>query len=122
MNAPFSLCEQDPSAETLDHAGAGDPLRRLRQRLNRVKGERSIAWLASVAEVHRETMRRYLTGQSPPSALALIQVCANAEISPEWLLLGRGPMRREPCVSQATPSELLSSLAMWIERTGGGRP
>ncbi len=116
MTSPFSDACEAPALALADHTERADPLRTLRHRLNHVKGDRSIAWLASVARVHRETMRRYLVGHSPPSAYALMQICQNGEISPEWLLLGRGPMRREPSVSEATPTELLSSLASWLER------
>jgi hypothetical protein len=122
MTPPFSDVRDTPTLRHPERPDRGDPLRPLRQRLNRVKGDRSVAWLAAVADVHRETMRRYLTGQSPPSALALMQICHHGEISPEWLLLGRGPMRREPSVSEATPTELLSSLATWIERSGEPAP
>lgn len=44
------------------------------------------------------------TRKGKPSFDVLEKVCANANVSPEWLLTGQGPMLRTPDVQLATPA------------------
>lgn len=42
--------------------------------------------------VSHDSIRRYEEGRGIPSSV-LIAVCTAFDVSPDWLLLGRGPMR-----------------------------
>jgi transcriptional regulator with XRE-family HTH domain len=75
-------------------AAAPTPEERTREISDRVaaacEGVR-ISSIATITGVHPETVRRYVTGKSPPSGAFLAALCDGLGISPRWLLLGDGP-------------------------------
>ncbi len=61
-----------------------------------------------------ETTRRYLRGHARPSVEFLVSLCTTMDISPDWLLLGKGPKRRcakGEAVAQMNLPELLRAMA-----------
>jgi len=66
-----------------------------------------------------ETVRRYMQGAAP-SVEFLAALCARFDLSAQWLLTGRGPMRQSETrafvLRQANPAELLSAIAEALER------
>jgi hypothetical protein len=83
-------------------------------RLNAAAGSASYRKLGRLTDTHPETVRRYMQGQAP-SATFLTNLCRVLNISGEWLLTGRGPMRctdmRSHALSEADPSELMTAVA-----------
>lgn len=52
---------------------------------------RSNAEISRLTGFHPEAIRRYRLGRTPPASL-LAAMCTKLGLSPDWLLLGRGPM------------------------------
>jgi len=88
-------------------------------RLITVAGQMTYRALADITGTNHESVRRYMQGQSP-SAEFLSALCAKLDISGEWILTGRGPVRRRDlrpdALKQANPTELLSAMAGTLER------
>jgi len=67
----------------------------------------------------RQSVHRYKAGH-PASVSFLIRFCEVMEISAEWLLLGRGAMRRADALAEhldnASSAELCAALARRIDR------
>ena len=86
----------------------------LHDRLCTATGDRTVASLATMTHTPSETVRRYLTGQTP-SPEFMSALCEKLRINGDWLLLGRGPMRTEQmraaALEHADPSELLTAMA-----------
>lgn len=87
---------------------------RFQDRLNSAAGDISYRKLGKLTDTHPETVRRYMQGQAP-SASFMTNLCRELGISGEWLLTGRGPMKRTDMRSHALrhadPSELLTAVA-----------
>jgi transcriptional regulator with XRE-family HTH domain len=68
--------------------------RRVAERLIQVRGMRSQRQFARELGVFQQNVNRYENGTTPHADF-LIQLATKEEISIDWLLLGRGRMRRE---------------------------
>jgi transcriptional regulator with XRE-family HTH domain len=68
--------------------------RRVAERLVQVRGMRSQRQFARELGVFQQNVNRYENGTTPHTDF-LIQLAMKEEISIDWLLLGRGRMRRE---------------------------
>lgn len=75
-------------------AGTGRNKRRVAERLIQVRGMRSQRQFARELGVFQQNVNRYENGTTPHADF-LIQLAMKEEISIDWLLLGRGRMRRE---------------------------
>lgn len=95
------------------------PASPLHQRLRLAVGRRTFRDLAALTDSHPETVRRYVLGQSP-SAEFLQRIAEGLEINTEWLLQGRGPMRRneirQHALREANAHELLTAVADSLEK------
>lgn len=82
-------------------------------------GERTFRHLGELTRTNSETVRRYMSGQAP-SAEYLASFCEALGVNADWLLTGRGPMKRAEvrahALQQADPAELLSAMAQTLER------
>ena len=67
--------------------------KKLPQRLAQVRGERSQRQFARDIGVFQQNVNRYESGTTPHADF-LIQLALREGISIDWLLLGRGRMRR----------------------------
>ena len=67
--------------------------RRLPERLAQVRGDRSQRQFARDLGVFQQNVNRYESGTTPHADF-LIQLALKEGISLDWLLLGRGRMRR----------------------------
>ena len=67
--------------------------RSLPERLQKVRGNRSQRQFARDLGVFQQNVNRYENGTTPHADF-LIQLAMKEEISIDWLLLGRGRMRR----------------------------
>jgi transcriptional regulator with XRE-family HTH domain len=74
-------------------AGMERNKRRVAERLVRVRGMRSQRQFARELGVFQQNVNRYENGTTPHADF-LIQLAMKEEISIDWLLLGRGRMRR----------------------------
>jgi transcriptional regulator with XRE-family HTH domain len=75
--------------------------------------------VARLTGCNKETVRRYLNGQSTPSAEAIAGVCSALGVSADWLLLGRGDPGRTHLLSvmESRPArEALCALASELTR------
>jgi transcriptional regulator with XRE-family HTH domain len=68
--------------------------KRVAERLIRVRGPRSQRQVARELGVFQQNVNRYENGTTPHAEF-LIQLAVKEAISIDWLLLGRGRMRRE---------------------------
>jgi transcriptional regulator with XRE-family HTH domain len=75
-------------------AGMERNKRRVAERLVQVRGMRSQRQFARELGVFQQNVNRYENGTTPHADF-LIQLAMKEEISIDWLLLGRGRMRRE---------------------------
>jgi len=104
------MSTQNTSAESSLADSHGD----FHARLNAAAGSASYRKLGRLTDTHPETVRRYMQGQAP-SATFLTNLCRVLNVSGEWLLTGRGPMRctdmRSHALSEADPSELMTAVA-----------
>ena len=75
--------------------------------------------LARLTNVHPETARRYMQGQSP-SIEFITGFCQQLGISSEWLLHGTGPMKadhlRAHALRTTSVAELLAALGQTLDR------
>jgi transcriptional regulator with XRE-family HTH domain len=74
-------------------AGMERHKRRVAERLVQVRGMRSQRQFARELGVFQQNVNRYENGTTPHADF-LIQLAMKEEISIDWLLLGRGRMRR----------------------------
>jgi transcriptional regulator with XRE-family HTH domain len=68
--------------------------KRMAERLVQVRGLRSQRQFAREIGVFQQNVNRYESGTTPHAEF-LIQLAMKEDISIDWLLLGRGRMRRE---------------------------
>lgn len=68
--------------------------RRVAERLVQVRGPRSQRQFARELGVFQQNVNRYENGTTPHADF-LIQLATKEDISIDWLLLGRGRMRRD---------------------------
>ncbi len=91
----------------------------LHQRLQSVAGDRTYRRLSEMTQTHHETVRRYMLGQAP-SVEFLTAFASAFGVNSEWLLTGRGPMKRDDLrgfiLKDANPSELLNAVAETLEK------
>lgn len=75
--------------------------------------------LAKLTNVHPETARRYMQGQSP-SVEFITAFCEQLGVSAEWLLHGTGPMKTEQvrgdALRHSSVAELLAALGQTLDR------
>jgi transcriptional regulator with XRE-family HTH domain len=67
--------------------------RRLPERLEKIRGERSQRQFARELGVFQQNINRYENGTTPHTDF-LITLATKENVSLDWLLLGRGKMRR----------------------------
>ena len=67
--------------------------RRLRDRLAQVRGDRSQRQFARDLGVFQQNVNRYENGTTPHTDF-LITLCQKENVSLDWLLFGKGRMRR----------------------------
>ncbi|HBS28770.1 MAG TPA: hypothetical protein DEB06_04815 [Phycisphaerales bacterium] len=91
----------------------------LHERMKAAAGSMTFRALAEVTGQNAETVRRYMQGQAP-SVEFLAALCRRFDLSAQWLISGRGPMKnadaRAHALREANPSELLSAIAEALER------
>ena len=91
----------------------------LHERLLAAVGDRTYRAIANETGHNPETARRYMHGHAP-SAEFLARVCEVYDINAHWLMTGSGPMRHSETaahvLSDASPGELLSAVAVTLER------
>ncbi len=90
----------------------------LHDRLSAAVGKRTYRSLSDLTGVHPETVRRYMQGQAP-SVEFVSAVCHALKLNGDWVLTGKGPMRRDEvrreALRAADPSELLAAIAESLE-------
>ncbi|MBY0310944.1 MAG: helix-turn-helix domain-containing protein [Phycisphaerales bacterium] len=91
----------------------------LHERLKSVVAGQSYRQLGELTGTNAETVRRYVAGQAP-SVEFLSAICDKFLINGEWLLTGRGPMRRQEirkhALQEASAAELLNAMATTLEK------
>jgi transcriptional regulator with XRE-family HTH domain len=90
----------------------------LHHRLRQAIGTRSYREVGELTRVHAETVRRYMTGQTPSTEF-VIEVAEATGVNVGWLLTGDGPMYRKDvklhALRDANPTELLHAVAQTLE-------
>lgn len=90
----------------------------LHDRIRQAVGVRSYRHVAELTGTNHESVRRYLTGQTP-SVEFLTQLSRALGLSTEWLLTGRGPMLlqdvRASHLRESPAPDLLMALASTVE-------
>ncbi len=72
-----------------------EPAPTLAERLRIARGRQSQAAFAASLGVHKNSIGSYESGKTKPDSEFLARVCGVCGVSPDWLLLGEGPYRRE---------------------------
>lgn len=67
----------------------------LPERLRIARGRQSQAAFAAALGVHKNSIGSYESGKTKPDSEFLARVCGVCGVSPDWLLMGEGPYRRE---------------------------
>lgn len=90
----------------------------LHERILAAVGRRTIREVAELTRHHPETVRRYLSGQSP-SIEFVAALCVALRLNAQWVLTGRGPMLsddiRTEALRGADTGELLGAFASTVE-------
>lgn len=90
----------------------------LHERILAAVGRRTIREVAELTRHHPETVRRYLSGQSP-SVEFVAALCVALRVNAQWMLTGRGPMLsddiRTEALRGADTGELLGAFAATVE-------
>ncbi len=90
----------------------------LHHRLRQAIGTRSYREVGELTKVHAETVRRYMTGQTPSTEF-VIEVAEATGVNVGWLLTGEGPVYRKDvklhALRDANPTELLHAVAQTLE-------
>jgi len=77
--------------------------------------------IGKLTDHNSETVRRYMQGQAP-SVEFVTTLCDALGLNYEWLLTGKGPMKRAEvrthALQQANPTELLTAVAGSLEKVG----
>lgn len=91
----------------------------MHERLLAATRGRTLRDVADLTGHSAETVRRYLAGQAP-SVEFVSALCAALQVNGEWLLTGRGPMRREAikatALKDSSAAELLTALSAAMEK------
>ncbi len=89
-------------------------------RMLSVVGDSTLRDVAADCGIHRETARRYLHGQTPPSLVFVAVFADRYGISLEWLMCGRGPMYRSMLrqhhLAEASIQDVCMALGAGVER------
>lgn len=88
----------------------------LAARIEFIRGSQSRRSFAQEMDTTESTLRNYEKGVSVPDAIFLENICKKLRILPEWLLLGRGPMREDDDSKQALLAELRKKTSDIIEK------
>lgn len=79
---------------------------------------RAFKAVADATHQHPETVRRYLSGQTPSTEF-LVALCTAYGVNSDWLVSGLGPMRvkdvRTHALREASDADLLGALADTID-------
>lgn len=67
----------------------------LQERLKAVRGAMTQSEFATRLRTPLTTLGRYERGANMPDLAFIINVCTIFDVSPEWLLFGRGVMREQ---------------------------
>lgn len=91
----------------------------MHERMQALVGAKTYRVIAEMTGQNAETVRRYMLG-ADPSVEFLAALCLATGSNAEWLLTGRGPMRRSAAQAQvlqeASAGELLGAMAKTLER------
>lgn len=91
----------------------------LHDRMNAAVGARTFRGISELTGTNAETVRRYMQGQAP-SVEFVATLCAVLGVNAEWMLSGRGPMRRDDvkthALREASGGELLGAMATAVEK------
>lgn len=82
-------------------------------------GKRTYREIGELTNTNSETVRRYMSGQSP-SVEFVASLCRRLNVSSEWLLTGRGPVKltelKMQALREADAGELLTAMATTMEK------
>ncbi len=73
------------------------------ERLVTLRGNKSRRAFAEELGAKESTLRNYEQGTTQPTAEFLEHICNKLRISPQWLLLGHGPMKQDEPDSPSSP-------------------
>lgn len=80
-------------------------------RLKHARGSLSQASLAARLGIPQTTLSNYEKGRNEPNFAMLFQICIELDINIEWLLYGKGPMRRDERLDEAAKSAVDARVA-----------
>lgn len=103
-----------------------DARQQLVTRLREAAGARNNREIGEALGFSPETVRRYMTGVSPPCVAFVIALCERFGVSADWLVLGAGPKspgeRDLEALRRASAAALFARVAELVEPKGGGAP
>lgn len=112
-------CGLSLRARGLWYDGAAVSQSTFHERLNAAIGHLAARHIGDRTGTNPEYVTRYLRGQPPPAEF-IGAVCSEFDISGDWLLLGRGPMRasdaKHHALRETGAPDLLSALSVSVQR------
>jgi len=96
----------------------------LQERLEEIRGERSIRAFAQMLGIHKNTYINYIKAKHTPDLNFIQQLCTTFHISANWLLFGVGPKfwdkTSAPDVDPSSDFVILPLLGKWISIGSNG--
>ncbi len=80
------------------------------ERLKIIRGDLTQAEFAAKLGIHKNTLGRYERGESEPDFSVCVNICSIFGVSPNWLLLGAGPVRESDVREQAFQPEMPAAI------------
>lgn len=82
----------------------------LGERLKKIRGGLGQSHFAKKIGVSQSSLSLYEIGSRVPDATTLGVICNDFRISPEWLLMGTGPMYRDEQAAQTTDASVILNI------------
>ena len=77
------------------------------ERLKKIRGDMTQADFAKLIGIHKNSLKRYERGESEPDIGVCSKICSVFGVSPDWLILGTGPMKKDTPQETEDDSDLI---------------
>ncbi len=103
MREPVRFADQGLSRKRLMTMGGVERSMSLGERLESLRGNRSLGDFAKLFGIHKNTYANYIKQKSVPDSGFILAVCQKFDLSANWLLMGIGPKFLDQRIHQEMP-------------------